>query len=44
MKPEIALKVDYDIFKEYTRKQIEAVRDEWISACREIAKAICFFQ
>ena len=44
MKPEIVLKVDYDIFKEYTRKQIEAVRDEWISACREIAKAICFFQ
>lgn len=39
MKPEIALKVDYDIFKEYTRKQIEAVRDEWISAYREIAES-----
>ncbi len=39
MKPEIALKVDYDIFKEYTRKQIEDVRDEWISAYREIAES-----
>ncbi len=38
MKPEIALKIDYDIFKEYTRQQIEAVRDEWISAYREIAE------
>ena len=39
VKPEIVLKVDYDIFKEYTRKQIEAVRDEWISAYREIAES-----
>lgn len=39
MKPEIALKVDYDILKEYARQQIEAVRDEWISAYREIAES-----
>ena len=38
MKPEIALKFDYDILKEYTRQQIEAVRDEWIAAYREIAE------
>lgn len=38
MKPEIALKFDYDILKEYTRQQIEAVRDEWLAAYREIAE------
>lgn len=36
MKPEIALKIDYDRFKEYTREQIETIRDEWIDAYREI--------
>ena len=39
MKPEIALKIDYDIFKEYTRGQIETARDEWISAYRDIAQS-----
>ena len=38
MKPEIALKFDYDILKKYTRQQIEAVRDEWVAAYREIAE------
>ena len=37
MKPEFALKIDYDRFKEYTREQIETTRDEWIAAYREIA-------
>ena len=35
MKPEIALKIDYDRFKEYTREQIETTRDEWIAASAE---------
>ena len=39
MKPEIALKIDYDRFKEYTREQIETIRDEWIAAYREIAES-----
>ena len=39
MKPEFALKIDYDIFKEYTRGQIETARDEWISAYRDIAQS-----
>ena len=39
MKPEIALKIDYDIFKEYTRGEIETARDEWISAYRDIAQS-----
>ena len=39
MKPEIALKIDYDRFKEYTREQIETTRDEWIAAYREIAES-----
>ncbi|MBE7065263.1 MAG: hypothetical protein E7384_05570 [Ruminococcaceae bacterium] len=38
MKPEIALKFDYDILKKYTRQQIEAARDEWVAAYREIAE------
>ena len=32
------MKFDYDILKNYTRQQIEAVRDEWIAAYREIAE------
>ena len=39
MKPEIALKIDYDIFKEYTRGEIETARNEWISAYRDIAQS-----
>ena len=39
MKPEIALKIDYDRFKEYTREQVETTRDEWIAAYREIARS-----
>ena len=39
MKPEIALKMDYDRFKECTREQIETIRDEWIAAYREIAES-----
>ena len=39
MKPEIALKIDYDRFKEYTREQIETIRDEWIAAYHEIAES-----
>ncbi|MBR6644883.1 MAG: hypothetical protein IKL21_03875, partial [Clostridia bacterium] len=39
MKPEFALKIDYDRFKEYTREQIETTRDEWIAAYREIVES-----
>ena len=39
MKPEFALKIDYDRFKEYTREQIETIRDEWIAAYREIVES-----
>ena len=38
MKPETALKIEYSPFQAYTRIQVEAVRDEWISAYRGIAK------
>ena len=37
MKPEVALKIEYDIFKKYTRTQVETTRDEWVAAYREIA-------
>ena len=39
MKPEIALKIDYDIFKKYTRAQIETARDEWVAAYQQIAQS-----
>ncbi len=42
MKPEFALKIDYDRFKECTREQIETTRDEWIAAYREIAQSAPF--
>ncbi len=32
------MKIDYDILKEYTRQEIEAVRDEWVTAYREIVE------
>ena len=38
MKPEIALKLQY-LLDKYTREQIEAIRDEWIAAYREIAES-----
>ena len=38
MKPEVALKIEYDIFKKYTRTQVETTRDEWVAAYREIAE------
>jgi hypothetical protein len=38
MKPEIALKIDYDPFKTYTRDGVEALRDEWIAEYTSIAK------
>ena len=37
MKPETALKLQYSLLDKYTREQIETIRDEWISAYREIA-------
>lgn len=37
MKPQIALKLDYSPLNEYTRIQVETVRDEWIRAYREIS-------
>ena len=33
------MKIDYDILKEYTRQEIEAVRDEWVAAYHEIAES-----
>ena len=39
MKPEIALKIHYSIWDKYTREQIETLRDEWITAYREIAQS-----
>lgn len=38
MKPQIALKIEYDVSKDYTRMQIEAVKEEWIAAYRGIAQ------
>ena len=32
------MKIEYDIFKKYTRAQVEAARDEWVTAYREIAE------
>ena len=39
MKPEFALKLQYSLLDKYTREQIEAIRDEWIAAYREIAES-----
>ena len=38
MKPQTALNLKYDPTEEYTRAQIEALRDEWIAAYRSIAE------
>ena len=39
MKPEVALKIHYSIWDKYTQEQIETLRDEWITAYREIAQS-----
>ena len=39
MKPQTALKLDYDPLKVYTREQIEALRDEWIVSYRKLTEA-----
>ena len=39
MKPQTALKINYSVFETYTRAQIEAARDEWISEYKKIAEA-----
>ena len=47
MKPEIALNTKNRIFYGYTKEDVEALRDEWVAAYREIAesepvkKALC---
>lgn len=39
MKPQVALNIEYNTSITYTREQVEAVRDEWITAYQEIAKS-----
>lgn len=39
MKPQSALKLDYSPLNDYTREEIEALRDEWIAAYRGLAEA-----
>ena len=39
MKPKTALKLQYSLLDQYTRDQIETIRDEWIAVYREIARS-----
>ena len=38
MKPNIALKMEYSPLENYTRAQVEAVRDSWIAEYKKIAE------
>lgn len=41
MKPQTVLKLEHSLLAQYTKEQVEAVRDTWISAYEEITETNC---